>query len=99
MARIKRIKKSDVLFMESAIKKWFALPEAQGFGRVQKADMMPPWDKGPRVMTELSTITEGEFDKLLFYFRKKTLGYQVVAVWTVKPRERIWATEDPTISQ
>lgn len=92
----KQLKKSDLLFIESAIRKWLALPEAQGFGKVQKASMAEPWAKGPRVDIELNTITAGEYDRLLFYFEKKVLGFRVVGVWTVKPREQIWTSQVKT---
>lgn len=92
----KKLKKNDLIGLDRAIREWSELPEAQGFGNVTAAYASPPWAHGPRVTVELSSVTDGEYDRLLFYFRKKMVGYRVVGVWTVKPRERIWPIEDPT---
>ncbi|MCP4878345.1 MAG: hypothetical protein GY896_23065 [Gammaproteobacteria bacterium] len=85
-----RLKKTDLLFIDSSLREWLKRPEAQGFGKVASAQVAPPWAHGPRVRVGFDMVTAGEFDALLFYFRKKVLGYEVVAVWTIKPRERIW---------
>ncbi len=87
------LKRGDFAFMASAIDRWLGLPEAQGFGKVTGAKISVPWAEGPRVDVELTDIGEnGGYLHLLFYFSKKMLGYRVVAVWTMEPRERIWPT-------
>lgn len=87
---INDLSKRDLRNLDVAISKWLKLPEAEGFGKVTGARVASPWAYGPRVTVELSDVIDGEYLKLLFYFRKKVIGFNVVGVWTIKPRERIW---------
>lgn len=87
---VNKLSKKDLRNLDVAIYKWMKLPEAEGFGKVQAASLMSAWAEGPRISVELSDVHDGEFLRLLFYFRKKVLGFRVVGVWTTKPREKIW---------
>ncbi len=87
---VNKLSKYDLRNLDVAISKWMKLPEAGGFGKVQAASVMSAWSEGPRINVELSDVHDGEFLRLLFYFRKKYIGFRVVGVWTVKPREKIW---------
>jgi hypothetical protein len=95
---VNKLKKSDLYNLDVAISKWMKLPEAEGFGKVQAANVVSAWAEGPRVNVELSDIDDdGSFLRLLFYFKKKFVGFRIVGVWTVRPREKIWPAEKPSI--
>ncbi len=87
---VNKLSKGELRSLDVAISKWMKLPEAEGFGKVQAATVMSAWAEGPRISVELSDVHDGEFLRLLFYFRKKFVGFRVVGVWTTKPREKIW---------
>ncbi len=84
------VKKGELISLQAAIYRWLKLPEAEGFGKVTMAHITHPWANGPRIIVELDDIHEGEFLKLMFYFEKRILGFRVVGVWTIKPREKLW---------
>ena len=97
----KRLKKRELDSMNAATDKWFKRPEAQGFAKIRSAHVSHRWAHGPRGVIELDEVGEnGKFLELLFYYRRKVIGYNVVAVWTLDPREKIWdINEGPTTSQ
>lgn len=84
---VNKISKYELKNLDVAISKWMKLPEAEGFGKVQAATLISAWAEGPRVNVELDDF---EATRLLFYFRKKYIGFRIVGVWTVKPRRKIW---------
>lgn len=97
---VNKLKKGDLYNLDVAIVKWLKLPEAKGFGKVQAANVVSAWAEGPRVSVELSDVgDDGRFLRLLFYFKKKFVGFRVVGVWTIKPRERIWPPNSDGVSR
>lgn len=92
MAKTKKRKRKigflEGTLMQRAVERWLDGP-GDGMGAMQHSQKLPDWAHGPR----FAIITQTG-DHLIFYLRPKTIGYRVVAVWNVDPRERIWSEDE-----